>query len=100
MKEMIKCRIPIKFPLKPDANGICFTKESLEYIEEDLKNAPIIQNQEAIGILSDNFHKIENDEEITLFVDGKLFRECNSEISVLEREDNVIKEFRFMGINI
>ena len=100
MKEMISCRIPIRFPLKPNANGICFTKKSLEYIEEDLKNTPIIQNKKAIGILSDSFDKVENDEEITLFVDGKLFRECYPEISVLEREGNTIKTFSFMGISL
>jgi len=100
MKETIDCRIPIRFSLKPDFNGMYFTKESLRNIEKYLNHAPIIHNERVIGILSDSFYKIENDEEITLFVDGKLFKECYIEISVLERENNTIKEFRFMGVNI
>jgi len=100
MKETIDCRIPIKFSIKPDINGMYFTKESLRNIEKYLNHVPIIHNEKVIGVLSNSFYKIENDEEITLFVDGKLFKKCYSEISVLEREGNIIKKFKFMGINI
>lgn len=110
MKEMIDCHIPIKFPIKPNINGICFAKESLKDIKENLRDAPIFQNENVIGKLSDSFDAIENNDEIILIVDSKLFRESYSEISffresyskisILEREDNTIKKFRFMGINL
>lgn len=100
MKEMIKCTIPIKFPLKRNGNGLCFTKESLVNIEEKLKNAPIIKNGNAIGVLSESFTPVENDEIITLFVDGRIFAECYPEIIINEYEDGVIKSFSFTGVSI
>jgi hypothetical protein len=100
MKEMINCTIPIKFPLKPNGNGICFTKEALEDIGKNFNNAPIIKNGNAIGVLSEIFTPIENDEVITLFVEGKIFAECYPEIMVNESENGVIKSFSFTGISI
>lgn len=103
MRKLIGCRIPIVFPLKPNDNGIYFTEESLNYIEEDLKNAPIIQDGKAIGILTDNFNAFKSEEQITLFVDGQLYIECNPEINIIDVEHNedihLIKSFRLSSVS-
>jgi uncharacterized protein (DUF488 family) len=106
MREVIKCIIPIRFQLKPNANGVCFTKESLNNIEEDFKNAPIIniKNGNAIGVFSDSFQKFENDKEITFLVDGNLFTECYPEIIIKDAnyvgDKKVIENFKFTGLSI
>jgi hypothetical protein len=104
MKEMIACRIPIKFPLKPNENGMCFTRESLQDIYKYFENAPIIKNENAIGILTGDYETIENDECITLFVDGRLFAECNPEIYIddIINDENgkVVNKFRLNSIDI
>jgi hypothetical protein len=99
---MVNCIIPIKFPLKPNVNGICFTKEALEHLERDLENMPIINKEtgNAVGILSGAFEDVENEEMITVFADGKIFSECYPEIQIIEKEGNVIKDFKFNGISI
>jgi hypothetical protein len=67
---------------------------------ENIKNTPIIKNENAVGILSKTFTSVENDEDITLFVDGNIFIESYPEIVANEWDNGVIKSFSFTGASI
>ena len=77
MKEIINCNIPISFPTKPNANYICFTPESLKNIGAFLENAPVVkdENENTVGILSGNHKLIENENEIIMLADAKLWND-------------------------
>lgn len=103
-KEFIECKIPIKFPLEAN-NNICFTKESLKNVVEDLKNAPIVNKDDIpIGILTDKFNVIESEKEMILHANGWLFVECFPEIIInkVEKIDgvNIVTDFNFSAISI
>jgi hypothetical protein len=103
-REMINCKIPIKFPLEANDNGIRFSKESFKNISKGLKNAPIIKDSVAIGVLTDKFYITQTEKEIVINVDGWLWVECLPEIDILKVEKidgvNVITDFNFLSVNI
>lgn len=103
MKEVINCAIPIRFPLKTNLNGICFTKESLKNIKENLKNAPIIENEKAVGVLIDTIYTIEKENEVIIYADADLFLEVNPKIieTIVSRSDiKIIEGFRSFAISV
>jgi hypothetical protein len=106
MKELVKCKIPIRFPTKPNHNNLCFTKESLETIGLYLDNAPITKAEtgDVIGILSGSYETNEKENETIVLADAMLWVECNPEVTVCEikKEDNVsvIHSFVFNSVSI
>ena len=100
MKQKVDIRFSISFPLTPLPNGICFTKESLEGIEDNLENIPIIQGNNVIGIIKPPFSKIQLDKSTSVSVDGILFLECNPEMKVKLNDAGVIQSFEIVGVNI
>lgn len=100
MKDIVFIKMPVKFPIKPNSNGICFTEELIEESLRNIQNQPIISNNVAIGVIKDIETINRNENEVIVDTKGYLYVECFPEIIIKEREGNTIKSFELSAINI
>ena len=99
-KTIIECKFSISFPLKYNFNDkFIVTEDAVHNAKESLKNLPIVdKNDKVIGI-TDQFDIAYKHDEVVLIVKGKLWLYANPEIVVNKMKNNIISDFHFSGFS-